>query len=511
MAGRRGLTRRNVLKAGGAGALALGMGACASEDFERDNARAADAPNTLLLITDSTRLDYINAYNPDSRNETPNIDALAKESLRFDKAVPDCMPTGPARRTVLSGTKGFPNRDWVPTPGLPVNPGWSAVPADRPMFTELMGEAGISTAYCTDNPFLVGPRYADFRRTLDFARPDYSQAFYREFNKPWKRQATRSEVEQFLLPALNDTVEVPRLQSYVGYNNLYRNGERMYSAARVMRSGMRVLDEYARGDEPFFLGCDAFDPHEPFDPFKAYLVRFGDEPQGIERDGITPIAPFETPSNKVETIDMDEETLERVRELYAAEITFVDKWIGRVLNKLDDLGMADTTAVIYHSDHGLTLGEHGIIGKAASRAHWHIYKVPFMIRDPERRRAGQASEYFASTQDVARTLLSYMGVRPTGDMDGEDLSVMFEGKDPPAREFFTSMYEDYFIAGDGRFVLLSDSAGLERRLFDTDVDPGELKDIAADNPQMVDRLWTALETAGGGTLPQFGTNSVLGG
>jgi arylsulfatase A-like enzyme len=501
-----------VFKAGGAGALALGMGGCASEDFERDSARAKDAPNTLLLITDSTRRDYIGVYNPDeSRNKTPNIDALARESLRFDRAVPESMPTGPCRRTVLSGVRGFPNRDWAPTPGLPVNPGWSAVPEDRPIFTELMGEAGIETAYCTDNPFLVGPRYADFRRTLDFARPNYSQAFYREFNKPWKRQATRSEIEQFLLPALNNTVEVPRLQSYVGYNNLYRNGERMYSAARVMRSGMRVLDEVARKGVPFFLGCDAFDPHEPLDPYKAYRVRFGSEPKGVERDGITPIAPFETPSNKVETIGMDEQTLELVRELYAAELTFVDNWIGRVLNKLDDLGLADETAVIYHSDHGLTLGEHGIIGKAASRAHWHIYQVPFMIRDPERRRAGETSDYFASTHDVARTLLSYMGVRPTGEMDGEDLTVMFDAGQPAAREHFIAMYEDYFIAGDGRFVLLSDAAGLERRLYDTRVDPGELNDIAADNPQQVDRLWAALETAGGGTLPQFGTDSVLGG
>lgn len=509
---RRGLTRRGVLKAGGAGALAMGMGACASEDFENDNARATDAPNTLLLITDSTRLDYIGIYNPDEpRNETPNIDALARESLRFDRAVPDCMPTGPARRTILSGVASFPNRDWVPTPGLPVNPGWSAIPEDRPLFTELMGEAGIKTAYCTDNPFLVGPRYADFRRTLSFARADYSQAFYREFNKPWKRQATRSEIERFLLPALNDTVEVPRLQSYVGYNNLYRNGERMYSAARVMRSGMRVLDEVAREGGPFFLGCDAFDPHEPFDPYKSYLVRFGDEPRGIEREGVIPISPFETPSNRVETIDMDEETLERVRELYAAEITFVDRWIGRVLNKLDDLGLADETAVIYHSDHGLTLGEHGIIGKAASRAHWHIYKVPFMIRDPERRRAGETSSYFASTQDVARTLLSYMGVRPTGEMDGEDLTVMFDGDDPTARRYFTSMYEDYFIAGDERYVMLSDSAGLRRELYDTVEDPEELNDIAADNGQIVDRLWDALVTAGGGTLPQFGTDSTLGG
>ena len=70
------------------------------------------------------------------------------------------------------------------------------------------------------------------------------------------------------------------------------------------------------------------------------------------------------------------------------------------------------------------------MGKDGARAQWHIYHVPAMIRHPEGKLAGQTSDYFASTHDVSRTLLSFMGVRAPGMMEGEDLSVLFDGREP---------------------------------------------------------------------------------
>ena len=131
-------------------------------------------------------------------------------------------------------------------------------------------------------------------------------------------------------------------------------------------------------------------------------------------------------------VDLDDETIERVRELYAAEISFMDEWVGRLMNRLADQKVLDETVVIYSSDHGLTLGEHGIVGKHASRAQWHVYHVPFMIRHPEGKLAGEWSDYFASNHDIPRTALSFMGTRAPGMMTGEDLSVIFDGKGPAA-------------------------------------------------------------------------------
>lgn len=516
MRAQRGFTRRHMLKAGGAGAgaLALSAAGCASEDFEEDVARDPDAPNVLLIVTDSTRADYIGAYNSDSIAKTPNLDALAADSLKFELAVPESMPTGPVRRSLLTGTRGFPSRDWVVSPPLPAEPGWTPIQPGQPILTDVLGRAGVNTAYSTDNPFIIGPAFVEFRRSLDIANPDYSQGAYRAFNTPFERLAEREEIEKYLLPLLSDTVEVERLRSHVGWNQIFRRGERNYSAARVMRRGMKALDELSERGGPFFLGVDSFDPHEPFDAPRAFVIEAaGTEPKGIEKRGITPIQPFDTPSSRLTTINLDDETVELIRELYAAEVTYADKWIGRLLNQMADKGLLENTMVFYLSDHGITLGEHNIIGKAASRPYRSIYHVPYMIRDPQGRRAGETSDYFATTHDVAKTILSAMGVRAPGPMNGEDLTVLFEGGDPFPRPYWTACYADNFICGDGRWFLMANALGGEtRRLFDTLTDPGELKDVSKENPEMVEKLWNVLIDEAGGSLPMFGQNAgVLGG
>lgn len=506
-------TRRSALKAGAAGATALGLGACGNE-YEPRAGHAKDAPNVLLIVTDSTRADYVGAYNPSTRARTPSLDALAKGGLRFEYAVPDAMPTGLVRRTLLTGMRGFPNRDWVLSPPMPAEVGWTRILPHQPILTEVLGNAGIETAYVTDNPFLIGPQYVNFRRTLDIARPDFSQGAYRAGNLPFRRPAPRSAVEKYLLPALSDTIEVRRLQDHVGWDSLYRVGERNYSAARVIRSGMAALDEL-KDKQPFFLGVDSFDPHEPFDAPPLYVrMMEGDKgPLGIQKDrGILPIQPFLTPASAMDKIDIDPETLDLVRDLYAAELTFADRWIGKLLNKLDDLGLADNTVVYYLSDHGVTLGEHGIIGKSTPRPYPEIHHVPYMIRDPEGRLAGETSGYFASTHDVARTILSAFGVRAPGLMAGEDLTVLFDGKDPTARPYYTSCYQETWICGDRDWLLISDTNGDRRELYDLGADPGANDDVASTNPAKIEELWAVLVDEAGGTLPQFEENlGVVGG
>lgn len=507
------LTRRSALKAGAAGAAALGLSACGDE-YEPRAGHAKDAPNVVLIVTDSTRADYIGAYNPQARARTASLNALAREALRFEYAVPEAMPTGLVRRTLLTGMRGFPNRDWVLSPPMPAEVGWTRILPHQPILTEVLGNAGIATAYVTDNPFLVGPRFSDFRRTVDMARPDYSQGAYRFANTPFRRSAPRSAIEKYLLPALSDTVEVRRLQDHVGWNSLYRVGERNYSAARVMRGGMAALEQL-KDQQPFFLGVDSFDPHEPFDAPPLYVrMMEGDRgPIGIQRDrGILPIQPFLTPASRMSKIDIDPETLELVRDLYAAELTFADRWIGKLLNKLDDLGLADNTVVYYLSDHGVTLGEHGIIGKSTPRPYPEIHHVPYMIRDPERRLAGETSGYFASTHDVARTILSYYGVRAPGLMSGEDLTTIFAGGQPAARSHYTACYQETWICGNRDWLLISDTNGDRRELYDLSVDPGANTDVAVGNQQVIDELWAVLVDEAGGTLPQFEENlGVVGG
>ena len=173
----------------------------------------------------------------------------------------------------------------------------------------------------------------------------------------------------------------------------------------------------------------------------------------------------------------------------------------------EPLGRAIST-----SHHGLTLGEQGIIGKSRSRLQYHIHHVPYMIRDPDGRRAGQRSDFFASTHDVARTALSFAGVRAPGAMNGEDLSVLFDGREPPERRYFTSCYANYLLAGDGRYIFINDSEGNDPpELYDSQEDPSQTRNVADQNPEKVAELRQALVDDAGGTLPQFADEEVIGG
>jgi len=96
-------------------------------------------------------------------------------------------------------------------------------------------------------------------------------------------------------------------------------------------------------------------------------------------------------------------------------------------------------------------------------------------------------------------------------MDGEDLGVVAHGLRPPERPVFTASYDDNVVAGDGRWLLLADNLGMQKRLYDTRRDPGEQVDVASRRPKAVDRLWNAVLEDAGGTLPRFGPTGVISG
>ena len=189
----------------------------------------------------------------------------------------------------------------------------------------MAGEAGIETGYCTDNPFLIGPRFANFRRTVDWVKPSFSQGAYRFLNKPFKRPATRSQIERYLLPELSNSVEVGRLRSMVGWNSIYRDNERQYPTARG--AGRDQHDRRPQEHRPFYLRGRLRSPRALRRP--ARVPARGGQPQGHRDDGgRQPDPAVRDPHSWVVHVDLDDDSIERVRELYAAEITFIDEWVG---------------------------------------------------------------------------------------------------------------------------------------------------------------------------------------
>jgi arylsulfatase A-like enzyme len=131
--------------------------------------------------------------------------------------------------------------------------------------------------------------------------------------------------------------------------------------------------------------------------------------------------------------------------------------------------------------------------------------VPLLIRHPEGRAAGTSTGFLTSLHDLAPTVLSAAGVPVQEAMEGIDLTPLLAGT-PPARErtVQTAAYNDYVWAGDGELTLVASGRGRNRQLFDRTADPGERRDLAAERPGDVERLWKRILEDAGGSMPRYG-------
>lgn len=492
----RRFTRRRLVRSGGAslaGAAALGAtgfpGAGTRAARAQGPASKRELPNVLLIVVDGVRADFVSAYDdPDDRADTPNLDELAKGSLRFDHAIPEAMPAFPSRRGLLSGVRTYPFRDWKPTKGLARYPGWNPIWDHHPILTETLTGAGIASVYISDNPLLDNARFRGVAR------------------KPSGQAPAATQVQRYIAPAvpggIDDGGDIP--------------------AARVMASGIEALDELKR-KQPFFLGVDVFDRTEASDPIPVYAlgsVADRDNARGAGARATDATAPRFRP---FEAIDGKQPSTGEVRDHYASEVKAVDKEIGRLLDKLDSLGLAESTVVYFVSPTTVALGEHDVFGMAAAAGHEDVYRAALMIRDPEGRRKDETSSFHAAPPDMPSTVLSYMGVTIPGKMDGEDLNGLLDEDDVHPRPNFAIRVDEQIVVSDGRFVLVSEGEGASKRLYDTDPDQweddhsdeddfsprDEDENVAFEDAGSVQRLWSIALAAAGGTLPKFGPDGPI--
>src|ERR671914_3091129 len=168
---RRTLTRREFLKVSGAGVAGASLLAGCERagvlpDLPGNTPSADRAANVVLIIMDSLRKDHVGAYGND-KIKTPNLDALAKESLLFTRAYPESIPTICARRAIHTGLRTWPFRDWHPVSDDGFKPyGWAPVPKDQTVLAEVLSAEGINTNIVTDTLHLYRAFY-DFQRGFD--------------------------------------------------------------------------------------------------------------------------------------------------------------------------------------------------------------------------------------------------------------------------------------------------------------------------------------------------------
>jgi arylsulfatase A-like enzyme len=447
-----------------------------------------DGPNVVLVIMDSLRKDHVGAYGNDGIR-TPNLDALAGESLLFTRSYPESAPTLCARRAIHTGRRTWPFENWFRPKGDNINLwGWQPIPNYQITLAEILGRNDYGTYLVTDNLQQFKP-LMNFHRgfdVFDFIRGQTTDAYRPTWTYP------RDKVDRALMKG-DSSGMMGHMKQYFA-NVQERRTEADWFSPMVFSRAADYLEILGEGG-PFFLTVDCYDPHEPWDPPEKYVKMYDDEPYDRKE-------PFAVVYGSDDYLEPRE--LERMKARYSGEVTMADRWLGRFLEKMEELNLFDNTLLILLSDHGVAFGEHGIVGKLPFALYPEITDTVFLMRHPEGKGAGKSSEYYASTHDVAPTILGYLGLETPESMEGHNLLGLAEGGRPKPRTHFTLGYHDHAWCRDDDYVMFCRHDGTEAELYDLRADPKMDRDIAGQHQDIVKRMFEeyVIKDAGG-PLPSY--------
>jgi len=364
--------------------------------------------NIILLIIDTLRYDHV-GFHGNERIKTPNMDRLAAESWVFDNAFDASFPTIPHRTDVMTGVHGAPFHPWMP------------LRFDVPTLPAYLRQEGYAAQLIHDTPHLVNGGH-----NFDWPFNAWTPVRGGEVDRPWIDDRPAEMMPNWKLDPLfnymgNEDMSDPMSHLFVTYSRANRGRERDedWNCARLFLTASKFLRDNSRRDN-FFLWVDCFDPHEPWDAPPEYVKMYDDTPGYDGTIDPRGLAGMNHP-------DMSDAARKRLAAQYAAKTSWVDRWVGHMLDTLDETGLSKNTAVILTSDHGTNVGDTGEtkrFGKSLPVGENEGH-VPFFVRAPGH--GSGRSSAFVQPQDVFATACGIAGLKTPGGLDSNNLLALAEG------------------------------------------------------------------------------------
>ena len=438
--------------------------------------------NIIVLVSDTFRYDYLGC-NGNGWIGTRELDQFAQRAVCFDRHYLSSFPTIPNRTDLFTGRFSFPFHGWQP------------LARDIPVLSTICSEAGYSSQLIADTPHLMSREHF-FNRGFDGAYWLRGQ----EGDKPLlkgrlePRQVVAADARTRVDPHMRNT-PFGNLATQHTWTNRDWAWEEDRFCVQTARTTSRWLEEN-HDLEPFVLWVDFFDAHEPWDP-PEYLVRLYDKPG---YDGEPMIHPNYGPASAYSRRE-----LANLKAHYAAEIHLVDKWIGLVLTKIEELGLFKNSIVVFTSDHGMFLGEHNRTGKSNIHADdqriWPLYRelthIPLMIAAPGIK-GGARVDTLTQSVDLLPTLLDFARIPKKGlEMHGHSLREIMAGKEPKWHRPYA--FSSTFIRHGGPTVtdanwtyIVHGEKGGRPELYDMKSDPRQRRNVIRRYPGVRRRMEKAL-------------------
>ncbi len=397
-------------------------------------------PNILVVLFDTLRADHTEPYGA-TNVRTPNMLRLSREGTTFQNAYAPCSWTPPSVATLLTGANASYHKTF----------GESYVfPLDLPYLPEILKQNGYATTGISFNGHITKRwgfgRGFDAFHELGLQRP----ALLRKHARP---EAYAAYIwNEFIEPATTTAA-------------------------------------------PFFIYLHELDPHGPYEPPPPYDTMYPGPYRGwadivgrdirLVRDGLT---------------NLEQADYEHMNAQYRGEISFMDAYLGVILDRLEAAGQLEDTLVIFLSDHGEEFGEHGGIGHGVT-LHNEVLKVPFIWSWNRVIRRGAAVPSTVGLIDFSPTILDFLSIPISDAMRGRSLKPLLTGKatGAPTRPLYYFMGDDTsgFARGiqrnDWKLIRQSASGHDSYALYDLSRDPKEFNNLWSREPVIGDALRQELD------------------
>ncbi len=439
---------------------------------------AANQPNVVLIMADDLFADIGCYGNP--HIQTPNLDRLAARGVTFNRAYANYPLCGPSRNSMMTGRYAEDTgltglRDLIrdTQPDL--------VTLSQHFMNNGFAAARVGKIYHYENPSAIGTAGHDDPASWQIAL------------NPSGRD---KQIEDQIIRISHLRPEVKNYDGLGSQLSWYADPEGKdedHTDGMVATESIRLMEQYVAEDQPFFLGVGFYKPHTPFVAPKKYFDLYNPEDLPLPK---TPENYLDTlPEPAVQSIrvsnrwvpgqvDIPEPIARKAVQAYYATVSFLDAQVGRVLDSIDQLGIAGNTIIVFLSDHGYHLGHHG---------HWQKHtlfeqadRVPLMISAPGMAK-GKQTQAFVEMVDLYRTLSELADlpepVWTSGQSFAETLrNPSTRGRDSALSAIRLSDRSFTLRVKDRRYTRWGAGGPGMTELYDLNNDPQELHNLAA-NPE----------------------------
>lgn len=427
---------------------------------------AAEKPNVLFLICDDLNCDIGSYGHPQVK--TPNIDRLAAQGIRFDRAYCQYALCGPSRASFLTGM--YPDQTLIHKNAIYIREHVpNAVTLPQMFRNNGYFATRIGKLYHYNVPKHIGTAGHD---------------------DPYSWNYT-------INPRGRDVEDEPKIFSLVPgsfggtMSWLAADGtDEEQTDGMIAEAAVKELQRYGDENRSFFLAVGLFRPHTPYVAPKKYFDLYPLEeivvptvPEGY--DQTLPKPALQSIRRKKDQINLEDKLAREAIQAYYASITFADAQLGKVLDGLEASGQADNTIIVFTSDHGYHMGEHG---------HWqkttlfeNATRVPLIIVTPEQDSKGQVVTSPVEMVDIYPTLADLSGLEGPKSLSGVSLVPALKDTTVAPRDSALSQYmQGYSIRTEKyRYTEWGEKGAEGIEMYDVQKDPEELVNLAGRNPDFV--------------------------